>query len=685
MNVSGLITLQLGLDRGKISQIILDKVRVFLLVLLLQLLVLESNFAKNLGSIPSDIYRKLDSAALMWNNNNFQEAERYFQDTEQLATAVQDPSIAVFIANQYSQFLFQQSRFLEATEQTKRAVDWSLQFSDRSKAAASLNNIALQQHIQGNLQEAIKTLLKALELSSEIPKPIRKDLQNRRKYLNNLSAFLLDLKDLEKGWYYAKKSHDIAAELKDSLGMGSSLVNMMVSEMLLGRTKEAEVHGNLLLMIGKQYAHASMQIQAYNNLAELYRRQKKFKTALSYYTKAYAILKTNPSVSMAFTLIGFSTVYLELKDYAKANSYFELANTKSINELGLPDLMEFYHAGTKIKEALGLYPSALSLRKKYDLLRDSIRNQENQRMVEELEMQYNLAQNKEDLSQRDLKIMEQQLELDRKNLWVGVSFSLLVFIGLLLIMHNMRRDLRKKTRLERQERQLLQAQLVAVEKERSRTAKELHDGVASLLVATKLQIQDYAKRCISPSGMVEIIQLMDAAIQEIRGISHNLAPEMMLKEGLPYAVRSYCSRMSREDQTVNCNIQGNLDALSKDMQLHIYRIIQEAVSNLVKHASANEGFVQIILHQDQLSISIEDDGKGFRSDDLPSTGLGLKNLRSRVESLGGTLVIMSNEREGTSLNIEVDLSKKFTVDRSERTVFIKPYFGILRLNEVSQF
>ncbi len=659
-------------------------IRISFILLLFPFMLLECTFAHSNESSLNEIYKKLDSAELMWNRNHIKEAEQYFLEAQKLATHVQDSWISSSISKKYSQFLHQQSRYLEASDYLQKAIKDSQLVGDPSKEAMLLNNIALQFHAQGDMSQAVKLLLNALDLSYKSEQEDKKNLEDRRKYLNNLSAFFLDLKEFKKGLTYAKKSHDIAKKLQDSLGMGHSLVNMMVSEMLLNRMNDAEVHGKELLVIAKRNKSLPLQIQAYNNLAEIYRSQGKFGSALTNYTKANMLFGDNPSISKTFTLIGFSTVYLEMKDYAKANAYFEQAKGKSMAELGLPALMEFYHAGAKIKEALGDYSDALQLRKKYELLKDSIASQETQRLVHELELQHNVAQNKEELSQRDIKIMEQQLDLDRKNRWVAIHIFFLVFIGLLIIMYNMRRELGKKTKQERQERQLLEAELLAVEKERSRTAKELHDGVASLLVATKLQIEGYSKRCLPHQGMPEVMHLMDAAIQEIRGISHNLAPEMIFNEGLSYALKSYCSRMSRANQTIQCYIQGDINTLEKEVQLHIYRIIQEAVSNLVKHASASEGLVQLILHQGQLCLSIEDNGKGFTLEGRHQVGLGLKNLESRVVSLGGTLAIISKENEGTSLNIEIELNKELKIEQPRFSFFSTAYFGKFRWKEVSQ-
>jgi signal transduction histidine kinase len=135
-----------------------------------------------------------------------------------------------------------------------------------------------------------------------------------------------------------------------------------------------------------------------------------------------------------------------------------------------------------------------------------------------------------------------------------------------------------------------------------------------------------------------------------------LAPPSLQNFNLIEAIQQYCSKIS-ESNILKINFQnyGELLTLNKDTETAIYRIVQEAINNIMKHSKASEAIVQINNHDDNLHITIEDNGIGFNTNNKYE-GLGLKNIRSRVELLKGELTIDSNNK-GTSIQINIDLNK----------------------------
>jgi len=200
---------------------------------------------------------------------------------------------------------------------------------------------------------------------------------------------------------------------------------------------------------------------------------------------------------------------------------------------------------------------------------------------------------------------------------------------------------------------LAEAQLKGEEKERARTAKELHDGVASVLSAAKLHINTINNYQGQKSPFQDIGQLIDIAVSEIRNISHNLTPETILTEGLAYAIQSFCQRINKPNFQIHCYIIGSLNNVNRNYQVYIYRIIQESVANILKHANASETIVQLTEEKDRILITIEDNGIGFDIGPISGKGIGLKNLYTRVHSIQGYLDIRSNHGQGTSICIEI--------------------------------
>lgn len=581
-------------------------------------------------------------------------AEYYFRQAGDLAEQLNAESGKLLFAGNYSVFLYDQVRFEEAMEYAQLALTISLRLNNRPKAAAAYNNIALQHQAQGQLKEAAKNLINALEISNEIKNPARKDLSDRRKYLNNLSSLFLDLHDLDKGLQYAWQSYEIARQLKDTISMGNSLVNVMVAEAMAGKLTDAVRHGKQYLSIGRSYGDLQMEIKALNNLADVYRMQQFYPLALETFAKALAITPKSMPGNEVYTLSGMSRVFKEMGNVQAAKEYFEKALKLAATELATPQLVDLYKDGADINEALGDYKQALDFHQKHTQLKDSLQSQETQKTIQELEVRYETVQNRKQIAERDLKIVEQAAELDRRNKWFIIYiFSILILVSGLLVLRLLNLQKRKAQSTELQKK-LIEAQLAGEERERGRTAKELHDGVASILSAARLQINAMTEHSDSRKTFKDVSQLIEIAVREIRNISHNLAPEMILKEGLGYAIQSFCQRINKPDFQLHCYVIGELPELDKTSQLTIYRVIQECVTNILKHAQATEGIVQLIEEQGRLLITIEDNGKGFDTEPIWANGIGFHNLNTRIKSVQGNLDIRSCAGKGTSVFIEID-------------------------------
>jgi tetratricopeptide (TPR) repeat protein len=391
-------------------------------------------------------------------------------------------------AGHYSVFLYNQLRYEEALEMARIQLEAAKRLNDLQRMGYAYNNISLQYQAMGKLQLAADNLMNALEISSKVKNPGAVHLGDQRKYYNNLSSLLLDMNDLHKGLLYAEKAYQIAEELQDSIAMGRSLVNILVAEAMAGKLADAEAHGLQLLAIGESVGDIEMVMKAYNNLGDIYRMQGRHTISLETFQKAQQLLSQLPPGHEVYLTMGMSAIYKDMGNFQKADSYFERALVLAREELAKPQLIELYLSGAEIKEGLGAYRDALSLRKQYELLSDSLRNQETQAAIQELEVKYQTAEKEKALAERDLMISEQVSELERKNKWIILSAALAILL-IVLAVFNRRITLQKrKTEESEQANRMLEAQLQGEETERARTARELHDGVASILSAAKIHL-----------------------------------------------------------------------------------------------------------------------------------------------------------------------------------------------------
>ncbi len=157
--------------------------------------------------------------------------------------------------------------------------------------------------------------------------------------------------------------------------------------------------------------------------------------------------------------------------------------------------------------------------------------------------------------------------------------------------------------------------------------------------------------------MEEISNTTLHAINEVREITHNLRPYQLDRLGLSQAIRALTRKVEGNCPVVfACHVDEIDGIFDKEAEIHLYRIVQEALSNIVKHAEASEAAVVIKLMINVLSISIRDNGLGMESPNpCADSGFGLTGVRERVEILGGSIRLDSLPAQGVNIQIEIPL------------------------------
>lgn len=201
--------------------------------------------------------------------------------------------------------------------------------------------------------------------------------------------------------------------------------------------------------------------------------------------------------------------------------------------------------------------------------------------------------------------------------------------------------------------------LTGIEKERQRIAQELHDGSGVSLSALKMKLhllKDSTSGNDSAGNVNELMKDVDRIYEDIRNISHNLMPKTLSKLGLYPAIDELLDQFRIAAPQTRFNYYRKISArkLNENATINIFRIIQELLTNVVKHADAKEVSLQLIEHQEALMISVEDDGIGFDTREMKN-GIGITSLESRVQMLSGNLSIDSSPQSGTFVSIFVPL------------------------------
>ena len=151
------------------------------------------------------------------------------------------------------------------------------------------------------------------------------------------------------------------------------------------------------------------------------------------------------------------------------------------------------------------------------------------------------------------------------------------------------------------------------------------------------------------------LEQVDATIRELRRVAHSMMPEALVRFGLAAALQDLCIGLSKSTR-INMDLQifGLEKRMDSNTEIILYRIVQELLNNVIKHAEATEVLVQLIRSENSLSLTVEDNGRGFDHHMLPE-GMGLRNIHSRVDLLGGNLDIHALPGKGTTVTIDLDL------------------------------
>lgn len=348
--------------------------------------------------------------------------------------------------------------------------------------------------------------------------------------------------------------------------------------------------------------------------------------------------------------------YMMLKQYAAAERYLLQAYNNAVRDnLGieqyqiLRDLPELY----KMK---GDYKNALKYHELYAHQYIKQVNEQSKQAIRLLDINFHTAEKDKEIAEKQTEIARRDQQLQAKNVLIwGIGSGTILISGMFLLVY---RNFRNKQHLFSKEQKIirLNALMNGEEKERSRIAQELHDGIGGILSAAKMSLSSVVQYNTSEeynAGM----QLLDEVYQELRYVAHNLSPEILKTHELPDAINIFCEQTSQSHKlTIDFQAFGTVPPLPDDVILFLYRIVQELIQNIVKHASATEALVQLSIEDEYLKITVEDNGIGIDTEKADRTGIGMSNLLSRVTTLNGIMDIDSRPGEGTTVYLEFDIA-----------------------------
>ena len=522
--------------------------------------------------------------------------------------------------------------------------------------ANAYGDIANILKVQNNFEECVQYNLKSISIFEQLNLPDKLVV----RYCN-LSAVFGDLEEYTKQEEYAQKAVKISQKTRGKSNLFISYFMLTNSLTRQEKYNDAKTFLDSAKIYADENANVDIVFSYYLIAAQVFRKLGNFDSAAYYFQKSYSVSeKNNYAYGKAESLLQLGAVSILQKKYSEAENYL-LNGIKQAESIGYFNVLDDgYKYLSDIYGVTGRYKLAYEYFQKYKEASDSAISLESKKYATELEKKY-------ESEKKDKQIVIQQSQLQKRKIMnyvlLGSAAVLLIISFLTYRNYDQKKKLQQQRIIELESEKKLtatEAVLKGEEQERTRLAKDLHDGLGGMLSGIKYSFQTMKGNLImtpdNQQAFERSMDMLDSSIKEMRRVAHNMMPEALVKFGLDTALKDFCNDISQSGAVkVNYQSMGLEDAvIDQTTGITIYRIVQELLNNTMKHAAAKTAIVQVSKTGGLLSVTVEDDGKGFDTSILKqSKGIGWSNIQHRIEFLKGKLDVNSQKEKGTSVLIEL--------------------------------
>ena len=526
----------------------------------------------------------------------------------------------------------------KAIDNFMQCLKYSEKTDNKVQEANAYQNIATLYLLQKDYDKAAKNLDRAANLYRVIG--------DDDGVLTTLFNFANIMK--EKGEYAkARKHYQTVLGYREKEGNKAVIayININLAQMLVeeGRCEEAVTAMKKTLILLEKIQFTSDMVIVLNDLGLCEKKLGNTKSAIKYFQRALAIGEKRSLVRYSGEIYkNLAQLYQEDGDYKKALEFYQkgvttVADQNSLDrEKYVANIQEGYE--TQLKEA----------------------------RIQLLEKEQKLSE--AELQQAEVKVTRQRLI---RNVFIIGFILVLLMLIIVRVLYVQRLRVQKEFALQQEENakhkitdmirnhklSVIQRYQEGQEEERSRLAREIHDGIGSDLAGIRIAFEHYTEHHDDKAQSKRIANAINNACTDVRSLSHQLHPLPFSKIGFVSFLNDFISQIT---QKADIEIQTyffpeeDIDQLAEDLLADAYRIVQELINNILKHAEASQVDVQLTKHTDHLNIFISDNGKGFHKS--KTNGIGLRNIKDRLQKVKGTLDIDSSPGHGTSITVDIPLN-----------------------------
>ncbi len=598
-----------------------------------------------------------------YENNEPETARQYYRKAIQLSKKANDRNwYYKSLSRIGNTFLIQgiQDSMLYFSEQ---ALIVARELNDSLSIGISLFNVGIAYREKSDFEKAITFCLEGrIIMEKKGNKKIEVQMNDALQVLYAART------EYDKAIVFGEKAVEQSRELKLKLFLAQTLINLSLSYAERNNLGKAEELTKEALQIAVELKDVRFEATALQNLGGVFLKKGDYVQLKNYAERSLILYRKIGSLDGEATILrALAICYLQDRNFAKAKEFAEQA-------LVIDRKNNFKREESSVLRVLSIIAyveNDVDKGAKYDQESNTILEAMIKDVLSEnsanLEKKYETEKKESQIKQLEAEKKVQLLSIRQKNIFNYILIG--GFASLLLISLLGFRTYRQKQKLQQQRISELETQqqltateavLKGEEQERTRLAKDLHDGLGGMLSGIKYSFNTMKGNLIMTPDNAQAFErsmdMLDSSIKEMRRVAHNMMPEALVKFGLDTALKDFCNDINQTGALgityQSIGLEG--EEINQTTAITIYRIVQELINNTMKHAGAKAAIVQITKSGNQISVTVEDDGKGFNTAILKqSKGIGWTNIQNRVDFLKGKLDVNSEAGKGTSVLIEL--------------------------------
>ena len=456
----------------------------------------------------------------------------------------------------------------------------------------------------------------------------------------------------------------------------NALVILGNAELISGDFTKAALHFKEAETLAKKFEDLEMELIVGLEQAKLAEAKKELGKAF----QSYEVIR-NRALKEGYTALYFegslllAKLYYKEEQYETANIALSFAYINAIDRGNLQFQKEALEIQARSFAEQNDYKNGYAVITQLFSVINQINDKQQKAIIKELEIQYETLEKEQEISELEEDQLLRSAELQRqktiKNAFlIGFLVVLIPILALLYVYYQKiqaQSELTKKQEeinqqkvnalKQQQELNLIKASIEGQDEERKRIAQELHDSIGGNLAGIKLQLSSLTK---GAKKYETISSQIDETYQLVRDISHTLIPKKFKQNAFTELIQAYTKSISDTGEVqvgFHPHPEEEINIIDETYQMEIYKIVQELMTNTMKHAEAKKVDIHLSLIDDELSLLFEDNGKGFNPKTI-THGIGSQNIQNRVHELKGEMNIDSALGRGTVVSIQIPLKTK---------------------------